>query len=73
MILPTCRPQAALAAGVDYLVTNDTRLLSLSPYEGLWVVSTADDRLLNAGLRAGYSHLNQRRLPTVYLPYPPLP
>jgi putative PIN family toxin of toxin-antitoxin system len=34
--------QAALAAGVDYLVTNDTDLLSLSPYEGLRIVSMRD-------------------------------
>jgi putative PIN family toxin of toxin-antitoxin system len=38
--------QAALAAGVDYLVTNDTHLLSLSPYEGLRILSMGDYRLL---------------------------
>lgn len=31
--------RAALAAGVDYLVTNDSHLLALDPYEGLWIVS----------------------------------
>jgi putative PIN family toxin of toxin-antitoxin system len=31
--------QAALAAGVDYLVTNDEDLLALNPYEGLRIVS----------------------------------
>jgi putative PIN family toxin of toxin-antitoxin system len=34
--------QAALSAGVDYLVTNDTDLLSLSPYEGLRILSMSD-------------------------------
>ncbi len=34
--------QAALAAGVDYLVTNDAHLLVLSPYEGLRIVSMTD-------------------------------
>ena len=34
--------QAALAAGADYLVTNDVHLLALSPYEGLRVVSMTD-------------------------------
>lgn len=34
--------QAALAAGVDYLVTNDPDLLSLSPYEGLRILSMND-------------------------------
>jgi putative PIN family toxin of toxin-antitoxin system len=38
--------RAALAAGVDYLVTNDTHLLSLSPYEGLRIVSMSDFRRL---------------------------
>ena len=33
--------QAALSAGVDYLVTNDAHLLTLSPYEGLRIVSMA--------------------------------
>lgn len=31
--------QAALAGGVDYLVTNDQHLLALDPYEGLRIVS----------------------------------
>ena len=34
--------QAALAAGVDYLITNDVDLLSLSPYEGLRILSMSD-------------------------------
>jgi putative PIN family toxin of toxin-antitoxin system len=34
--------QAALLAGVDFLVTNDADLLSLSPYEGLRIVSMSD-------------------------------
>ncbi|HEX9940905.1 MAG TPA: putative toxin-antitoxin system toxin component, PIN family [Thermoanaerobaculia bacterium] len=34
--------QAALAAGADFLVTNDTDLLSLSPYEGLRILSMSD-------------------------------
>ncbi len=34
--------QAALAAGVDYLVTNDVHLLALSPYEGLRILSMTD-------------------------------
>jgi putative PIN family toxin of toxin-antitoxin system len=39
--------QAALAAGADYLVTNDARLLALDPYEGLRIISmTAYYRLL---------------------------
>jgi putative PIN family toxin of toxin-antitoxin system len=38
--------QAALAARVDYLVTNDSHLLALSPYEGLRIVSMGDYRLL---------------------------
>jgi putative PIN family toxin of toxin-antitoxin system len=31
--------QAAMSAGVDYLVTNDQHLLSLHPYEGLQILS----------------------------------
>ena len=44
--------QAALAAGADYLVTNDTHLLALHPYEGLRIVSMTEYyRLLeNEGL-----------------------
>ena len=34
--------QAALAAGADYLVTNDTDLLALSGYEGLRILSMSD-------------------------------
>jgi putative PIN family toxin of toxin-antitoxin system len=32
----------ALAAGADYLVTNDAHLLALDPYEGLRIVSMDD-------------------------------
>jgi predicted nucleic acid-binding protein len=38
--------QAALAAGVDYVVTNDAHLLALSPYEGLRLLSMGNYRLL---------------------------
>jgi putative PIN family toxin of toxin-antitoxin system len=38
--------QAALAAGVDYVVTNDDDLLALSPYEGLRLVSMGAYTLL---------------------------
>lgn len=31
--------QAAIAANVDYLVTNDQHLLNLNPYEGMQIVS----------------------------------
>lgn len=34
--------RAALAANVDYLVTNDPDLLELSPYEGVRIVSMSD-------------------------------
>jgi len=34
--------QAAVLAGVDYLVSNDDHLLALDPYEGLRIVSMAD-------------------------------
>ncbi len=34
--------RAALAAGVDYLVTNDRHLLDLDPYEGLRIVSMTE-------------------------------
>ncbi len=34
--------QAALEAGVDYLVTNDRHLLDLNPYEGLRIVSMTE-------------------------------
>jgi uncharacterized protein len=44
--------RAALAAGADYLVTNDRHLLALNPYQGLRIVSMTDYRqlLLNEGL-----------------------
>ncbi len=44
--------RAALAAGVDYLVTNDRHLLDLDPYEGLRIVSMTQYRklLVNEGL-----------------------
>lgn len=43
---------AAVAARVDYLVTNDTDLLALSPYEGLRILSMSDylDLLRQHGL-----------------------
>lgn len=34
--------QSAIAAGCDYLVTNDRHLLTLSPYEGLRIVSMTE-------------------------------
>ena len=34
--------QAALAAGADYLVTNDVHLLALSGYEGLRILSMTE-------------------------------
>lgn len=34
--------RAALDAGVDYLVTNDTHLLDLNPYEGLRIISMTE-------------------------------
>jgi putative PIN family toxin of toxin-antitoxin system len=33
--------RAAVAASADYLVTNDTHLLDLHPYEGLRIISMA--------------------------------
>jgi len=44
--------RAALAAGVDYLVTNDHHLLDLDPYEGVRIISMADYRtiLINEGI-----------------------
>jgi putative PIN family toxin of toxin-antitoxin system len=44
--------RAALAAGADYLVTNDRHLLALNPYEGLRIVSMADyyQILVNEGV-----------------------
>jgi len=44
--------QAAVSAGVDYLVTNDGHLLALAPYEGLRIVSMGDfyRHLQNEGL-----------------------
>ena len=43
---------AAVAAGADYLVTNDRHLLALNPYEGLRIVSMAHYHqiLVNEGL-----------------------
>ena len=35
---------AALACGADYLVTNDSHLLDLNPYEGLRIVTVAPYR-----------------------------
>ena len=40
--------RAALAAGADYLVTNDRHLLALHPYEGLQILSMTDYRRLLA-------------------------
>lgn len=38
---------AAVAAGVDYLVTNDAHLLTLDPYRGLRIISMSEyQRLL---------------------------
>jgi predicted nucleic acid-binding protein len=34
--------RAALDAGVDYLVTNDSHLLVLNPYESVRIISMAD-------------------------------
>lgn len=34
--------RAALAASVDYLVTNDPHLLELSPYEGIQIVTMSE-------------------------------
>ena len=44
--------RAAIAAGVDYLVSNDRHLLELDPYEGVRIISmTAYFELLtNEGL-----------------------
>ena len=44
--------RAALAAGADYLVSNDPHLLALHPYEGLRIVSMTDycQLLINEGL-----------------------
>lgn len=44
--------QAALTARADYLVTNDTHLLALNPYEGLRIVSMTEylALLVNEGL-----------------------
>jgi putative PIN family toxin of toxin-antitoxin system len=43
--------QAALEAGVDYLVSNDRHLLDLHPYQGLRIISMADyfQMLVNEG------------------------
>lgn len=44
--------RAALNAGVDYLVTNDSHMLDLNPYEGLRILSMRDyhELLANEGL-----------------------
>jgi len=44
--------RAALAAGADYVVTNDQHLLALNPYEGFRLVSLAEyyQLLVNEGL-----------------------
>jgi putative PIN family toxin of toxin-antitoxin system len=44
--------QAAMAARADYLVTNDSHLLALNPYEGLRIVSMTEyyHLLQNEGL-----------------------
>jgi putative PIN family toxin of toxin-antitoxin system len=34
--------RAALAAGADYLVTNDKHLLALNPYQGLKIISMTE-------------------------------
>jgi putative PIN family toxin of toxin-antitoxin system len=34
--------RAAMAAGVDYLVTGDTKLLALSPMEGVRIITIAE-------------------------------
>lgn len=38
--------RAAVAAGADYLVTNDRHLLDLNPYEGIRIISMTDYRQL---------------------------
>ena len=38
--------RAAVAAGADYLVTNDRHLLEVDPYEGLRIISRTDFRQL---------------------------
>lgn len=42
---------AAIAAGVDLLVTNDTHLLALNPYQGLRIISMTEyfNLLVNEG------------------------
>jgi len=44
--------QAAVAAGADYLVTNDSDLLALHPYQGLRIISMTEymQLLRNEGL-----------------------
>ena len=44
--------RAALAAGADYLVTNDRHLLDLHPYEGLRIISMTEYHqiLVNEGI-----------------------
>ncbi len=47
--------RAALAAGADLLVSNDTHLLALNPYQGLRIISMTAyfDLLVNEGLIVG--------------------
>lgn len=44
--------RAAVAAGVDYLVTNDRHLLPLDPYEGVRILSMTQylELLVNEGM-----------------------
>jgi len=46
---------AALAAGADLLVTNDTHLLALHPYQGLRIISMTDYHRLLVGEGHGIS------------------
>ena len=43
--------QSAVAAGVDYLITNDVHLLELHPYQGIRIVSMSEflEILINEG------------------------
>jgi predicted nucleic acid-binding protein len=43
---------AAIVSGADYLVTNDSHLLALNPYEGLRIISMSSyyDLLISVGL-----------------------
>ena len=46
--------RAVIAVGVDYLVTNDSHLLALNPYEGVRVISMIEyfELLVGEGLLA---------------------